>query len=84
MPNSAEQSPINLPYETDLNLRLQLSSIWIQYEQNHNWEISILNDGNIHPRIGKSQYIFYLSEIYFHLNSEYKLQSKQYPMDSSL
>ena len=95
--HSVEQSPINIPYETDLNIIKDesyvellsadynfLHSGTIQYQQNHNWGIGILNGGNIHIRIDKSEYIFYLSEVYFHLNSEHKLQNKQYPMEMQL
>ena len=95
--NSAEQSPINIPYETDLNiikdeLNVEILSIdynylqsgIIEYQQNHKWGIGILDGGNIHVRIEKNEYIFYLSEIYFHLNSEHKIQNKQYPIEMQL
>ena len=35
-------------------------------------------------RIEKKEYIFYLSEIYFHLYSEHRLENKQYPLEMQL
>ena len=95
--NSAEQSPINIPYETDLNIIKDESNVEflsidynyltsgvIQYQQNHAWGIGILDGGNFRIRIDKTEYTFYLSEVYLHLNSEHKLQDKQYPMEMQL
>ena len=95
--NSAEQSPINIPFETDFNIikdgkNIEILSIeynylqsgTIQYQQNHMWGIGILNGGGIKVKIDKNTYNFYLSEIYFHLNSEHKLQNKQYPIEMQL
>jgi carbonic anhydrase len=95
--NSAEQSPINIPYETDLNIIKDESNVQflsldynyltsgvIQYQQNHAWGIGILDGGNCRIRIDKTEYTFYLSEVYFHLNSEHKLQDKQFPLEMQL
>ena len=95
--NSIEQSPINIPYETDLNIikdgsNVEILSIdynylqsgTIQYQQNHRWGIGILNGGNIRVRIETNEYTFLLSEVYFHLNSEHRIQNKQYPMEMQL
>ena len=95
--NSGEQSPINIPYETDLNIikdrsNVQILSInynYIQsgsllYQQNHAWGIGIVEGGNIRVTIESKTYTFYLSEIYIHLNSEHRLQNKQYPLEIEL
>lgn len=95
--NSIEQSPINIPYETDFSIlkdygNVEISSInynflesgLIQYQQNHMWGIGIIDGGNIKVKISKSEYTFYLSEVYFHLYSEHKLQNKQYPVEMQL
>ena len=92
--NSYEQSPINIPYETDFNIikdesNVEILSIeynnlqsgTIQYQQNHTWGLGILYGGTIKVRIEKNIYDFILSELYFHLNSEHKLQNKQYPVE---
>ncbi len=95
--NSIEQSPINIPYETDFSIlkdygNVEISSInynylesgLIQYQQNHMWGLGIIDGGNIKVKISKSEYTFYLSEVYFHLYSEHKLQNKQYPVEMQL
>lgn len=95
--NSAEQSPINIPYETDFSILKDygnveilsvnynyLDSGIIQYQQKHMWGIGILDGGNIRVRISKGEYIFSLSEVYFHLYSEHKLQNRQYPVEMQL
>ena len=95
--DTGEQSPINIPYETDLSIikdgsNVEILSIdynslqsgKIGYQQNHMWGFGILNGGSIHLRIQKKEYIFYLSEVYFHLNSEHRLQNKQYPVEIQL
>ena len=95
--NSATPSPINIPYESDLNIikdgsNVEILSIdynylqsgKIEFQQNHRWGIGILNGGSIRVRIEKKEYIFYLSEIYFHLYSEHRLENKQYPLEMQL
>ena len=95
--NSATPSPINIPYESDLNIIKDgnnvvilsidynyLQSGKIEFQQNHRWGIGILNGGSIRVRIEKKEYIFYLSEIYFHLFSEHRLENKQYPLEMQL
>jgi len=95
--NSVEQSPINIPYETDFSIikdgsNVEILSIdynylqsgTVTYQQNHMWGLGILNGGNIRIRIEKNEYIFYLSEVYFHLLSEHRLQNKQYPFEMQL
>jgi len=95
--NSIEQSPINIPYETDFSIlkdygNVEISSInynylesgLIQYQQNHMWGLGIIDGGNIKVKISKSEYTFCLSEVYFHLYSEHKLQNKQYPVEMQL
>ena len=94
---SPQQSPINIPYESDFNIikdggNVEILSVnynilesgIIQYQQNHMWGIGILNGGNIRVKIEKNEYTFYLSELYFHLNSEHRLQNKQYPVEMQL
>lgn len=95
--NSATPSPINIPYESDLNIIKDGSNVVIlsidynilqsgkiEFQQNHKWGIGIINGGSIHVRIEKKEYIFYLSEIYFHLYSEHRLENKQYPLEMQL
>ena len=95
--DNGEQSPINIPYETDLSIikdgsNVEILSIdynflqsgKIEYQQNHMWGLGIIDGGSIHLRIRKKEYIFYLSELYFHLNSEHRLQNKQYPIEMQL
>ena len=92
--NSGEQSPINIPYETDINIIKDGSNVDIlsinynylrsgsfQYQLNHAWGIGITEGGSIHVMIEKKEYEFYLSEIYIHLYSEHRLQNKQYPLE---
>jgi len=95
--NSAEQSPINIPYEADFSILkdygyVEITSVnynylesgLIQYQQNHMWGLGILDGGNIKVKISKTEYTFYLSEVYFHLYSEHKLQNRQYPVEMQL
>ena len=48
------------------------------------WGLGIIDGGNIRVKISKAEYIFSLSEVYFHLYSEHKLQNKQYPVEMQL
>jgi carbonic anhydrase len=95
--NSGEQSPVNIPYETDFSIikggsNVEILSIdynhlqsgIVHYEQNHMWGLGILDGGNIRARIDNNEHIFYLSEVHFHLNSEHRLQNKQYPVEMQL
>lgn len=95
--NSVKPSPINIPYETDLNIIKNgnnveilsldynfLDSGKIEYQLNHAWGLGILDGGSIRVRIEKKESIFYLSEVYFHLYSEHRLESKQYPLEIQL
>ena len=95
--NSGEQSPINIPYETDFSIikggsNVEILSIdynhlqsgMVHYEQNHMWGLGIFDGGNIRTRIDGNEHIFFLSEVYFHLNSEHRLQNRQYPVEMQL
>ena len=95
--NSGEQSPINIPYESDFSIIKDGSNVEIlsvdynhlqsgmaQYQQNHMWGLGILDGGSIRTRIDNNEHFFYLSEVYFHLLSEHRMQNKQYPVEMQL
>ena len=95
--SSATPSPINIPYESDLNIikdgfNVEISSIdcnflesgRVEFQQNHAWGLGINNGGSITVNIEKKESTFYLSEVYFHLYSEHRIENKQYPLEMQL
>ena len=57
-----------------------LESGQVEFQQNHAWGLGINNGGSITVNIEKKESTFYLSEVYFHLYSEHRIENKQYPL----
>ena len=95
--DSIEQSPINIPHESDINIIKDSSKVKIlsvnynnlgsgnlQFQQNYLWGVGILDGGFIKLMIDSIEYSFILSEINIHLYSEHRILNKQYPIELQL
>jgi carbonic anhydrase len=89
------QSPINIPSIADKSLvkdngdhatieSLSYSDInsgEVKFDKNHKWTSNELDIGYLNIKLNKTEYKYKVNNIHFHLNSEHRIENKQYPME---
>ena len=89
------QSPINIPPIEDESLIIDngshatikslsystINSGEVKFDNNHKWTSKELDIGYINIKLNHTEYKYKLHSIHFHLNSEHRLENKQYPME---
>ena len=89
------QSPIDIPslYEDSLiidnhaHARIKsikyslINSAGVKFDKSHKWTTNTLDAGYIEVELNKTMYKYKLNSFHFHLNSEHRIETKQYPME---
>ena len=89
------QSPINISPIEDESLIIDngvhatikslsysnINSGEVKFDNNHKWTSKELDIGFLNIKLNHTEFKYKLHSIHFHLNSEHRLENKQYPME---
>lgn len=91
------QSPIDIPHLKDSSSLVvdedsshakiesmdysKVTNAAVNYDGGHKWTTGTLDAGTLNIRLNNTSFKYKLKSIHFHLNSEHRLQNKQYPME---
>ncbi len=91
------QSPIEIPSAKDEHIKKgeghaniidlvykKISNVSVNFTQGHKWSTENTDMGKIIINLNGSSYNYELNSFHFHLYSEHRLESKQYPMEMHL
>jgi len=62
----------------------EANNISVNYDHGHKWTTNQTNIGTVRIKINGTLYTYKLGSFHFHLYSEHRLESKQYPMELHL
>lgn len=89
------QSPINIPPIVDESIVIDngnhatikslsystINSGEVKFDNNHKWTTKELDIGYLNIKLNHTEYKYKIHSFHFHLNSEHRLENKQYPME---
>jgi len=92
------QSPIEIPSMKDEHVKkdngskaqiiellyTKISNTKVEFKHGHKWTTPDLDLGKIKIKLNETLFIYNLTSFHFHLYSEHRLESKQYPMELHL